>query len=276
MTLDLPTTGPSATVSSPPGVNFRGVVASEWLKLTSVRSTWVLAAVTLLVSVAGALLQALAYTASPDRGDLGVDARHGTAAVLTTGTRGAQLVVVVLAVLAVSAEYSTRSIMATFTAVPRRWPSLAGKALVVASLTAALGLVGAGLDYLVTLPMLSTTGLRVPADQFLGRLVLAQVGYLVAIALFALMVTAVVRHAAAAIALVLAVLLVLPVVFSFPIPGLHLTLTHFLLPYGAGMVTAALYDPAATTGLAGHLAVALLWLGMTTLAAVVTTQRRNA
>lgn len=276
MTLDLPTTGPSATVSSPPGVNFRGVVASEWLKLTSVRSTWVLAAVTLLVSVAGALLQALAYTASPDRGDLGVDARHGTAAVLTTGTRGAQLVVVVLAVLAVSAEYSTRSIMATFTAVPRRWPSLAGKALVVASLTAALGLVGAGLDYLVTLPMLSTTGLRVPADQFLGRLVLAQVGYLIAIALFALMVTAVVRHAAAAIALVLAVLLVLPVVFSFLIPGLHLTLTHFLLPYGAGMVTAAPYDPAATTGLAGHLAVGLLWLGMTILAAVVTTQRRNA
>lgn len=152
---------------------------------------------------------------------------------------------------------------------------LAAKAVVVASVTAALGLVGAALGYLVSLPMLTAAWLRVPVNQFLGRLVAAQIVYLLAIALFALMITAVVPHAAAAIALAVAVLLVLPLVFSFPIPGLHPALTHLLRPYGAGMATTAVYDPAAAAGLAGPLAVALLWLGVTTLVAVVTTQRRN-
>jgi hypothetical protein len=112
------------------------VLRSEWTKLVSVRSTWWCTAVHLLVVGAVGWLAAATTPSSP-RADLAVG-------VALTGFGFGQLVLVVLGVLAVSAEFATGSVLPSLTAVPRRTRLLVAKTAVVTAwavlLTAALGL----------------------------------------------------------------------------------------------------------------------------------------
>jgi hypothetical protein len=116
------------------------VLRSEWTKLVSVRSTWWCTAVYLLVVGAVGWLAAATTPSSP-RADLAVG-------VALTGFGFGQLVLVVLGVLAVSAEFATGSVLPSLTAVPRRTRLLVVKTAVVTAwavlLTAALGLQVAG------------------------------------------------------------------------------------------------------------------------------------
>nr|WP_239522005.1 ABC transporter permease [Geodermatophilus sabuli] len=103
---------------------------SEWTKLASVRSTWWCAAVYLVVVAAFGWLAA-ASTPTAVRPDLAVG-------VALTGFGFGQLVLVVLGVLAVSAEFATGSALVSLTAVPRRSRLLVAKTVVVATWAALL------------------------------------------------------------------------------------------------------------------------------------------
>ncbi|MFI6815789.1 ABC transporter permease [Nonomuraea sp. NPDC050328] len=120
---------------------FGQVVAAEWGKLWSVRSTWwcLLSALALMV------LSALTLGAGAATEAL----RRGTAAAIEGGeaavsaTVFAQFALVALAMLAVTAEYASGSIRATLQAVPARGVVLGAKAVVVAVVLAVAGVVSA-------------------------------------------------------------------------------------------------------------------------------------
>src|SRR3954454_2773236 len=128
--------------------------------------------------------------------------------VVITGAELAKLVIAVLGVLMVTGEYSTGMIRTTLTAVPRRLPTLWGKALVLAAVVAATA-VGVVLAWLVALPTLHAHGAALDlGDQQTRRILLGGVLYLVAVSLLAFAIGTIVRLSAAALATVLGLLLV--------------------------------------------------------------------
>jgi ABC-2 type transport system permease protein len=110
----------------------RGLLAGEWTKLRSVRSTWWALAVYVVVVGGFGWLAAATTPTAPAAGF--------AVGVALTGFGFGQLVLVVLGVLAASSEFATGMALATFTAVPRRVRLLAAKTAVVAGGAALLSL----------------------------------------------------------------------------------------------------------------------------------------
>ena len=190
---------------------FRTVAQMEWLKLRSVRSTWW----TLLVFAAGMIGLAVpilihqhwATMSAADRASF--DPTNDSFAGLAVG----QLALGVLGVLAVTSEFSSGMIRATFAAAPRRPLVLAAKAAIVAAVTLVAGEILAFVAFGV-----GEAVLRNPAPHAsLGepgvlRAVLMAGAYPALIALIGLGLGALIRHTAGAISAVVGVLFVLPLI----------------------------------------------------------------
>jgi ABC-2 type transport system permease protein len=189
---------------------------AEWTKLRTLASTgWLLlAAAALTVAVSTA---ADAAATCPPGG-----CQADPAKLSLTGVQAGQAVVVVIAVLAVSGEYSTGMIKVTLTAMPRRLTVLAAKAALVAGLVLAVSAVAVLASVLAGRLILPGHGFTAahgyPALSLGDGPVLRAAGgsvlYLALIALLGLGVAATVREAAVAIGLVLGLLYVFPVVTS--------------------------------------------------------------
>jgi ABC-2 type transport system permease protein len=116
-----------------------GVIISEWIKLRSVRSTYltvlgaILLAVVLGMFDTASIASNWATMTAQDRASF--DPVGDSLAGLQLG----ELAFGVLGVLAISTEYETGMIRATFTAVPRRGTVFAAKALVVGAIALVLG-----------------------------------------------------------------------------------------------------------------------------------------
>ncbi|SEE96308.1 ABC transporter permease subunit [Ruania alba] len=206
-------------------VNFARVLRSEWIKLTTLRSTPWTVAVTIVLMVLISLGMAWGMSQSAalvESGELPPEA----AADMADPTAGAfaasfgysfgQIVVIVLGVLIISGEYATGQIKSSIAAVPHRWPLLAAKGVIVALVALVTGAVGVALAYLVTTPMLEPHGMAADlGDPDHLRILLGAPLYLAVIALLALGVGALLRHAAAAISAVLGLILVLPILPQF-------------------------------------------------------------
>jgi len=124
-----------------------------------------------------------------------------------TGVQLGQALVAILAVLAVGGEYGTGMIHATLAAMPRRTGVLAAKAAVVTAAVVPAAVVAVAVSALVGRRLL-------PAGVSLPTVLRATGGsvlYLMLIGLLALGVAAVVRNAAAAIGVVLALLYLFPI-----------------------------------------------------------------
>ncbi|MGY1667076.1 ABC transporter permease [Geodermatophilus sp. SYSU D00696] len=109
-------------------VALTAVLRSEQTKLRTLRSTWWCAAVYVLVVGAFAWLAAGTTTSAPTA--------DNAVGVVLTGFAFGQVVLVVLGVLAVTAESASGMALASLVAVPRRTRLLAAKTAVVAGWTA--------------------------------------------------------------------------------------------------------------------------------------------
>jgi ABC-2 type transport system permease protein len=188
-----------------------GVLRSEWTKLRSVRSTaWSLAAAFVLTIALADLVAAVVYSHWPhtqpaDRADF-----HPLD-VAQVGVQLAQLAIGVLGVLVITAEYSTGMIRASMTAVPRRLPVLAGKAVVYAVVTFALMAPASLIAFFSSQAILSgrniDTSFSAPG---VPRAVIGAALYLTVIGLFALGLGALVRNTAGGIAAFAGIMFVLP------------------------------------------------------------------
>jgi ABC-2 type transport system permease protein len=194
----------------------RETLHAEWTKLRTVPSTgWLLlGTVALTVAVSAA---ADAAATCPSGGCQADPAKLGL-----TGVQAGQAIVVVIAVLAVSGEYSTGMIRVTLAAMPRRLTVLAAKAALVAGLVLAAGAVAVLASVLAGRLILPGHGFT-PAHGYpplsLGhgpvlRAACGSVLYLALIALLSLGVATAVRESAVAIGLVLGLLYLFPVVTS--------------------------------------------------------------
>lgn len=194
--------GPSSA-GARDGVTLARVVRSERIKLFTLRSTWWTLALTLAGVVGIAALLAVVTAATG-----GVGGPTDVTS-LTTGVLLGQIPVAVLGVLTITGEHATGAVRATMTAVPRRVPVLAAKAVVLAATAFVLGVVGVLLSALVTLPLY---GADAPSllDGTGARVVVGTGLYLAGVALLGLALGWLVRGSAGGVALVLAVLLFLP------------------------------------------------------------------
>ncbi len=189
---------------------------AEWTKLRTVASTgWLLlAAAVLTVGVSATADAAAACPAGGCQADL--------AKLSLTGVQAGQVIAVIIAVLAVSGEYSTGMIRITLTAMPRRLAVLAAKATLIASLVLAAGAVAVLASVLAGRLILPGHGFTAvhgypPLSLGSGPLLRAACGsvlYLALIALLSLGVATAVRESAVAIGLVLGLLYLFPVVTS--------------------------------------------------------------
>lgn len=209
----------TATLSAPRAgvrpVSFPRIVSSEWIKLRSVRATFWSLGIMVLVMVGLAALSAWSTVVFAESTDDAGFFELTPASYATSGWFLAQLVVVVLGALSITGEYSTGMIRSTFAAVPTRVPALLGKALTLFVTVLVAASVAVGLSWLVTLPFLSRAGMSTDVTSAESlRLLLGAPLVLATIAVFALAVGALVRHSAAALAIVLGLLLVVENVFS--------------------------------------------------------------
>jgi ABC-2 type transport system permease protein len=167
----------------------RGLLAAEWTKLRSLRSTPLLLAVAAAATLSLAVFQARSAVRSWDtwgpRARTEFDPVFGT----FTGFQLAQFAFGLLGVLAVTAEYGTGTIRATFAATPRRGRVVGAKLLAFLTFFAGQAtLAGKHLD----------VGL---GDPHVLRAVLGQGFYVGTVALLGAAIGMIVRHTAGATAL---------------------------------------------------------------------------
>jgi ABC-2 type transport system permease protein len=197
------------------GYSFRTVAAMEWRKLRTVRSTWYIVAffAVSMIGLAMVVLSHEGYAQMSAAGRASFDPTHDCFIGLVLG----QLLTGTLGVLAITAEFSSGMIRATFAAAPRRPLVLAAKAAVLGAVTLAAGEMIAFVAFFA-----GQAALQAPAPHAtLGepgvlRAVLVAGAYPALIALIGLGIGAVIRHTAGAICALVGVLFVLPLLFITP------------------------------------------------------------
>jgi ABC-2 type transport system permease protein len=189
---------------------------AEWTKLRTLSGTWWL--LLGVIALTAAVGTAAATAATCQAAGCGQD----PAKVALSGVDLSQAVVAILAVLAITGEYSTGMIRTTLTAMPRRITVLWAKAVVVAGLALAAGVLGVLASVLAGRLILPGRGFStvhgyLPLSLAGGPDLRAAAGsalYLALIALLALGVATAVRDSAVSIGLVLGLLYLFPVIAS--------------------------------------------------------------
>ena len=200
--------------------DLRRAARMEWCKLRTIWSTWL---VLLLFAVGMIGIAALAGASASTHPDASFDPTETLFAGLALG----QLLIGALGVLTLSSEFGNGSIRATFAAIPRRGWVLAAKAAVTAAVTLSTGEAMAfgafGAFHLaarrgVAIPSLSQPGVL--------RAVLMGGAYPCLIGLIGLGLAAVIRHTVGALATLVLLLMVLPLLL-LPL-GKHSPALQFL------------------------------------------------
>ncbi len=242
------------------------LVAAEWLKLRTLRSSWVPAIAAPVLAVGGAVPAALAL-ADPASNE-GLTAREAVDGVLSSSAGVLQIAVVVLAVFALSSEYTGGALRVTLLTVPRRWSLIAAKAAVVAVAVSVLAGVSLILGYAAALPLLHRGGTAVePYGTMQLALFGTEIGYCVLVALFASAVTLAFRSATAGIGVTLGVVLLLDLVLLMLDPARILGLQGLAFSTAA---TGFLTDP-----LSRSLPVVVAWLVIPAVAGGLRLTRRD-
>ncbi|MDG4808638.1 ABC transporter permease subunit [Micromonospora sp. WMMD1120] len=192
-----------------------GVVAAEWTKLTSVRSSWWTALAGLLVMAASAGQLAI-YVANANTNDDPTDDRGVVTlgSVLVDSVELTQYAVLALGLLAITAEFTSGTIRTTLQCTPSRGRVLLAKAVVAAAVTFALGLLLGGVGALVARPVLGEWG-SAPAAGTIGDIVRVAV-YLALIGVLALGLGALLRSAVLTVVVLLATLMIVPLSLQEP------------------------------------------------------------
>ena len=204
-------TGSPQPAESPYRLSFGHVLRSEWIKLTTLRSTWWSLGIAVLLSVGISMMIA---AASPEFGP-----DFPAASAILMPTQFTMLVAGILGAIAVTGEYSTGMIRSTLAAEPRRGSVLAAKAVVVSLLMGAATVVSYAVALAATAPLLAEG-----VDWSDAAYSIVPLGYgilsMVSFALIGLGWGFLIRNGAGAIAATVGLLFVLPIVTSlFTIAG---------------------------------------------------------
>lgn len=198
----------------------RDMLAAEWIKLRSVRSTYLTLLFAAVAAVGVGYLVTRAQVTHSAAMAPQARAAFDPVSNSFTGLGLAQLAFGVVGVLAISSEYTTGLIRTTFAAAPRRRAVIAAKATVVGALTLLAGELIAFATFFAGQQALSAGHLNVSLTHP-GALrgVLAAGFYLAVMAWAGLGLGAVIRHTAGAITAMIAVVFLLPhIIGALPAP----------------------------------------------------------
>ncbi|MFC1440518.1 ABC transporter permease [Streptacidiphilus sp. N1-10] len=219
---------PTPAAPAEPAARFRDLVTAEWVKLWTLRSTYLIVVVTVLACIAidvNAVHNDLTYIDHPfvPRGQLLRGATTSSRVLydplgssLNKIARDLMMIAFgSLGAMTVFGEYSSGLVRTTFAAVPDRRSVVAAKLFVVVTVTTLAGLAVSAISFFVAQGML--------ASRHLG-LSIGSPGALQAVAAFALIapvaavvgmaLAALIRHAAGSVIAVVGVLLLLPMFFG--------------------------------------------------------------
>ncbi|MCW2606958.1 MAG: transport system permease protein [Frankiales bacterium] len=272
-----PLPGPAAsgrtrTVPCQP-VSARRVLASEWVKLRSLRSTaWTLFCAVLLMIGIGWLA---GWGSNDSWSDLdpAEQAAFSPVDVTLAGFYLAQLAVSVLGVLLVTGEYATGMVRATFAAVPRRLPVLWAKVTLFAVVTLVLMSVASLVAFLGGQQLLGdhATGLGGPGAW---RGVVGVTGYLVVVGVLAVGLGFVVRSTAGGVATMCGLLLVAPTLGLLLPKGWQSHVLPYLPSNAGGAVFSARPAAHSLSAVGGSVTLAV-WVVLALSAAALTLSRRD-
>ncbi|MFI6289248.1 ABC transporter permease [Streptomyces sp. NPDC051018] len=201
-----------------PRARFADLVAAEWMKLWSLRSTiWSLLVCALAVVAfnAGTAYDTYRYWPGDDAGFAEQFVRDGMP-LQQAFTSNASMVLILgtgaIGALTVVGEYSTGMIRTTFAAVPARRSVTAAKAVVVAALMTGFGTVVAWGSFALTQAILSGREAGVPIDHpGAPRLIVASALLAPVCALTGMALGVILRHVAGTMTSIVVALLLLPI-----------------------------------------------------------------
>ncbi|HEV3266957.1 MAG TPA: ABC transporter permease [Acidimicrobiales bacterium] len=201
--------------STRPRLRTTNLLRSEWTKMRSVRSTmWTLVAmivVVLGISVIGCLAISNNWTTM----SLGDRLTFDPTGFSLKGILFSQLIIGVLGVLIMSAEYGTGTIRATLTAIPNRPRVLVVKALVFAAVSLVVGEILSFGAFFVGQALLRSPAPHATLSQ--PEVLRAVVGgglVIMVLGLFALGLATIIRHSAGAITSYVGAILVVPIIIE--------------------------------------------------------------
>jgi ABC-2 type transport system permease protein len=222
-----------------------GVIASEFTKLRSVRSTYWTIAALVVISVGVAAIAGFGIASNIHNQPWNKAGTDATQDSLIAFFELGQLIIAVIGAMSITSEYSTGMIRTSLTAMPRRGTVYLGKLIVLASVTLVVSLVTSFLAFFVGQAALSGSGVSaslfhsvtVPANVQLsqtgngpttyvfhgtdvissGTVLTAIVGtalFVTVVALIAFALGAIIRHTAGAITSTIGLMFVLSIVLQ--------------------------------------------------------------
>jgi len=202
-----------ASVASTRPVSWARVARSEWIKLTTIRSTFILLGMTGVLIVGVWALGSTGFRQDPSAGDFA----DGSGLVLNPYSVGltisiglAQLAAGVLGVVLVTNEYASGMIRATFAAVPARTPVLLAKAAVLGLAVLAVAIPALFAAFFVSGAILPAGLVQRIGDPAMLRALVGGGLYLAGIAVIGASLGWMLRSAAGAIATFVGLVILLP------------------------------------------------------------------
>ena len=247
------------------------LLASEWTKFRSVRSTYWSLLVAVVTPVAVSAVVAVAFANAPASSGASPDPLLPEVISLEY----AVIAVSVMGVLTFSAEFSTGLIRTTFSAAPRRRAVLAAKTAVLGTVTLAAGELVAFVSFWLVQAIMARHHQSVSLSRpGVAGAVLAAGLLLCVCALLGLALGSIIRHTAGGIAATIAVIVVPAILALLPAPWSG-RVGRFTLLEAARQMTAL--HPAANLLSPGlSLLVVLAWPAAALAAAAVLITRRDA
>jgi ABC-type transport system involved in multi-copper enzyme maturation permease subunit len=256
----------------PKPVTLPRVIGSEWIKFRTLRSTLAVLGAAAVGMIAIALI--VAY-----------NTRHLTAAIqpddhvpsaTMQGYYLGQLLIGALGVLFVSGEYSTGMIRSTLAAVPKRLPVLWAKLVVFVAVTAVTMVLACLVAFVAAQAVISNyrTGYSL-GDPTVLRIVIGTGIYLTLIGVIGAALGWIVRSTPGALVAYVAVILVLPILFSTVLGTWGKDLAEFMPTVAGGSFVRSIAEPKTLSPWTG-LAVLVAWAVVGVAVAAVELRRRDA
>ena len=160
-------TAPAGPAPRPAGPHIQGrqtllrSVRAEWIKLWSLRSTWI----TSFIAIALTVLFGAGLTAALGQSEQYQDTAKD---LITQGLAFGQIVVAVLGALIITGEYSSGQIRSSLAAVPKRGQLLASKAVVLAIVSFLLGSLSVFLSWAISKPFIGEHAGSLTDSHYIG------------------------------------------------------------------------------------------------------------
>jgi ABC-2 type transport system permease protein len=250
------------------------VIRSEWIKLRTLRSSWIVMAATTGAVIGIGML--VSYFTKTHWTSLGPDDRASFNAVdrALTGVNFAQLTIGVLGVLFVTGEYGTGMIRSTLAAAPTRTPVLAGKAAVFAAVTLVCSLAATVVAFALGEALLGSHGVGWGAPGA-TRAVFGAALYLTVVGLMGVALGFLIRSTAGGVGALFGVLLIVPVIFEALPSSWNNTVGPYLPSNAGGALWSLHHDHSVLSPWAGF-GVFCAWAAFGLIAAAVVLRRRDA